>query len=85
MWQHYPEKLAELPLLHHTTRPDEWGQWFQQMKKVVPFAKVGQRIELFSMLIQTAKAGLGVALVPYHFIERDIAKPILFDTPARRI
>ena len=60
-----PEQLAELPLLHLSTRPDAWRDWFALNGMGQDLQAVrGARYELFSMLSSAASAGLGVALIP---------------------
>jgi DNA-binding transcriptional LysR family regulator len=69
-----PERLAELPLLHLSTRPDAWRDWFaanglgQDLRAVR-----GARYELFSMLVSAALAGLGVALIPRIMLGEELA------------
>lgn len=69
-----PAQLAELPLLHLSTRPDAWRDWFaanglgQDLRAVR-----GARYELFSMLVSAALAGLGVALVPRIMLGEELA------------
>lgn len=60
-----PARLAELPLLHLSTRPDAWRDWFVLHGLGHDVRAVrGARYELFSMLASAALAGLGVALIP---------------------
>ena len=68
------QQLAELPLLHLSTRPDAWRDWFvlhglgQDLRAVR-----GARYELFSMLSSAALAGLGVALIPEIMLGEELA------------
>jgi DNA-binding transcriptional LysR family regulator len=67
-----PGELAELTLLHQSARPDAWGQWFAQAG-VHEFNRMkGPRFELFSMQVEAARAGLGVALVPRFFVLQEL-------------
>jgi LysR family transcriptional regulator, glycine cleavage system transcriptional activator len=59
-----PADLLKFPLLHSTTRPDAWTQWFEAVEVVDPRTMQGVRFELHSMLIRAAESGLGIALVP---------------------
>ena len=61
-------ELARLPLLHQSARPDAWRQWLAQARVHDSDCMGGQRYELFSMLVEAARAGLGVALVPRFFV-----------------
>lgn len=68
-----PALLAELTLLHQSARPDAWRQWFAQAG-VHDFNRMhGPRFELFSMQVEAARAGLGVALVPRFLVLHELA------------
>jgi len=64
-----------VPLLHLTSRPEAWQQWFAQARPVRAPANAlaGHRFDLFSMLLEGVRAGLGVGLVPSFFVERELA------------
>ena len=68
-----PSALARLPLLHQSARPDAWRQWLAQARVHDVDCMSGQRYELFSMLVEAARAGLGVALVPRFFVLAELA------------
>lgn len=68
-----PEKLAKMALLHQSSRPEAWRQWFDMMGVRGVNVMGGPRYELFSMLIPAAQAGLGVALVPHFFVQKELA------------
>lgn len=68
-----PAELERLPLLHQSARPDAWREWFAVAGLDNVNAMGGSRYELFSMLVEAAKAGLGVALVPRFFVLSEIA------------
>ncbi|WP_207001605.1 LysR substrate-binding domain-containing protein [Trinickia mobilis] len=68
-------ELLSYPLLHSTTRPDAWPQWFANLGVEDHAAMQGVRYELHTMLIAAAAAGLGVALVPKFFVEGQL-KPL---------
>jgi DNA-binding transcriptional LysR family regulator len=67
--------FRSVPLLHLTSRPDAWPQWFAQARTVRAPANplAGHRFDLFSMLLEAVRAGVGVALVPRYFAERELA------------
>ena len=67
-----PEELARLPLLHQSARPDAWREWFEVAGLNHVNAMGGARYELFSMLVQAAKVGLGVTLVPRFFVVNEV-------------
>lgn len=69
-----PAELASLPLLHQSARPDAWRQWLGQARLHDIDCMSGQRYELFSMLVEAARAGLGVALVPRFFVLAELAR-----------
>ena len=63
--------IEELPLLQHSTRPESWASWFQQQNQR-PRTPRGPSFEHFHMLVEAAKAGLGVALVPEAFVQSEL-------------
>ena len=68
-----PEELAHLPLLQQSTRPEAWRQWFDAQGMDAPRAMAGPRYELFSMQVDAARCGLGVALMPTLLIPSELA------------
>jgi DNA-binding transcriptional LysR family regulator len=64
--------LAGLPLLHKTTTPTSWPDYARELGVDLQGAVSGGRFEQFSMLIEAALAGLGVALVPYLYVADEI-------------
>lgn len=67
-----PRDLLAYPLLHSTTRPNAWEDWFGHHGVDDARAVRGARYELHTMLISGAEAGLGIALVPDFFVQRHI-------------
>ena len=63
-----PAELADFTLLHQSARTEAWRHWFAQAGIHDAECMRGQRYELFSMLVEAARAGLGVALVPRFFV-----------------
>lgn len=68
-----PEELEQLPLLHQSARPDAWRDWFEVAGLSNVNAMGGSRYELFAMLVEAAKAELGVTLVPRFFVLKELA------------
>lgn len=68
-----PMELAKTPLLHQSARPEAWREWFEEAGVPNVSALHGPRYELFSMLVEAARAGLGTALVPQFFVVGEIA------------
>jgi LysR family glycine cleavage system transcriptional activator len=80
-----PADLLDYPLLHSTTRPDGWTNWFAKLGVEDNRTIQGVRYELHTMLISGAAAGLGVALVPRFFVEAQLERlglVVPFDAPA---
>jgi LysR family glycine cleavage system transcriptional activator len=67
------EELARRDLLQSSTRPHAWRDWFTSLGMSVPNALAGPRFELFSMIIEAARHGLGAALVPRLLVEPELA------------
>jgi DNA-binding transcriptional LysR family regulator len=68
-----PSELEKMPLMHQSARPDSWREWFEIAGLSNVNAMGGPRYETFSMLVEAAKAGLGVALMPRFFVFSEIA------------
>lgn len=64
-------------LLQQSTRPYGWRQWFASMGIEVEGDLAGPRMELFSMLIEAAIHGMGVALVPPFLVEDELRRGLL--------
>lgn len=66
--------FRQVPLLHLASRPQAWQQWFAQPAATRPPANPlgGHRFDLFSLLLEGVRAGLGAGLVPRFFAEREL-------------
>ena len=79
-----PKDLLDHKLLYKRSRPDAWPHWFALAG--LPRAEIQHmvRMELYSMVIESARAGLGIGLVPRIYVEDEIARgdlAIPFDIP----
>ena len=63
-----PADLLSAPLLHVSTRPDAWKEWFGA-KGIAVDDVPGMFVDQFAMAAQAATAGLGVALLPRFLME----------------
>ena len=65
--------ISKMPLLHLTSRLDDWRRWFDlhDCRNDV-YAVKGARYELFTILISAAAAGLGVALIPRFMVQAEL-------------
>ena len=63
--------MAGLPLLQLETRLTAWHDWFAGQGAPVPRVS-GMMLDQFSMMIQAAIAGLGVALLPDYLAQIEI-------------
>ncbi|MGF7173744.1 transcriptional regulator GcvA [Azospirillum doebereinerae] len=80
-----PADLIALPLLHTSTRPDAWGEWFEA-QGLAPRTGAGMFFEQFATTAQAAEAGLGVALLPTLLVRGELAEGVLvpaIDRPHR--
>ncbi|HTD06519.1 LysR substrate-binding domain-containing protein [Undibacterium sp.] len=69
-----PQDIAGLPLLHLTTRLNDWRSWFELHGHRNDVSAVkGARYELFTMLVSAAVAGLGIALIPRFMVQAELA------------
>jgi len=69
-----PEDLLTLPLLHKTTRTEAWDRWFEFAGYPNLELSSAMRFELYAMLIEAARAGLGVGLVPRFYVQDEIQR-----------
>ncbi|HEV7245421.1 MAG TPA: LysR family transcriptional regulator [Shinella sp.] len=79
-----PKDLEAAPLLHLATRPKLWAQWFELNGGASDTAYRGHRFDQFAMVIESAVAGLGFALLPRYLIEQELASgrlAVVFDRP----
>lgn len=67
------EDLAGLPMLQLESRPNVWSDWFEGQGGV-PTAASGMMMDQFSMMIQAAISGLGIALLPDYLAQIEIAE-----------
>lgn len=75
-----PKRRQDLPdftLLHQTSRPQAWSQWLEPYGMEAPAILPGSHFELFSMVAEAAKAGLGIALLPEMFVADEIQRRAL--------
>jgi DNA-binding transcriptional LysR family regulator len=66
--------FRRVPLLHLASRPGAWRDWLARAAPAQPPDNPlsGHRFDLFSMLVEAARGGLGAALVPRYFVEREL-------------
>jgi DNA-binding transcriptional LysR family regulator len=67
-----PESLLALPLLHKLTRPEAWQRWFELAGYPDSAPALGMHFDLYGMVIEAARAGLGVGLVPRFYVDEEI-------------
>jgi LysR family transcriptional regulator, glycine cleavage system transcriptional activator len=67
-----PSQLGNYRLIDHSTRPDSWEYWFRSIGSELPPINWGPRLEHFFMIIEAAKAGLGMALLPTFLIKQEM-------------
>lgn len=59
-------------LLQQSTRPYAWREWLASRGMEVEGDMTGPRFELFSMLVEAAKHGMGIALMPRLLVEDEL-------------
>jgi len=62
-----------LPTLQNASRPDLWITWLRQSQVPHSGAIQGPRLPQSEMLIAAAVNGIGLAVVPLPFVERELA------------
>lgn len=73
------QDLSSVVLLHQTTRPTQWADWFEQVGTDSAHALRGPRFEQFAMIAQAAVSGLGAALLPRFLVETEITTGALVE------
>ncbi|MBU3030887.1 LysR family transcriptional regulator [Paracoccus marinaquae] len=75
------EDLHDCVLLQLETRPTAWAAWFEGQGAAPPMVPNGMLMDQFSMMIQAAISGLGIALLPDYLARIEITegrlRPIL--------
>jgi LysR family glycine cleavage system transcriptional activator len=82
-----PDDLHSIPLLNKSTRTGAWERWFERAGCGGLEVKSAMRLELYAMVIEAARAGLGAGLVPRFYVEDEIARgdlAIPFDISLRQ-
>ncbi len=77
--------LRRTTLLHQSTRPTAWADWFAAQGLDDEAVLQGPRYEQFSMLARAAAAGVGVALVPRLLVEDELNACQLQIVPGDRV
>ena len=73
-------RLVDQPLLHISTRPNDWQHWFEDHEIEINSnntqnkAKQGMHFEQFSIATNAAIAGLGIALLPKFLIQSELER-----------
>jgi DNA-binding transcriptional LysR family regulator len=67
-----PAELLHIPLLHKRSTMELWKRWWDSVgvDHANPYA--GSRYDLYGMVIDAAKAGLGMALVPKLYVAGEL-------------
>ena len=73
------EDIKRCTLLQHIEIPLSWEYWFSTYLGDYDRARFGPGFNLFSMIIQAASSGFGVALMPHCLIEKELATGQLVD------
>jgi len=66
------EDLDHIPLLHKASMPDAWREYCHEMGITLENPMRGSRYDLYSMIIEAAVAGLGIALVPRLYVDTEV-------------
>lgn len=78
--------LAAMPLLHMESRPTLWFEWLAAQGTEPRLGFRGHRFDQFSLIIEAAAAGLGLALVPRYLIGQELERGrllVVLDLPLR--
>ncbi|OUY05959.1 LysR substrate-binding domain-containing protein [Acinetobacter populi] len=67
-----PNQLTNIPLIHRQQNPEAWDNYAKENGIILNYPFQGARYELHEMAISAAIAGLGVALVPSIYVEKEL-------------
>lgn len=70
---HAPTDLRRATLLQLATRPQAFGEWLAAHGQAQLDGRRGPRFEHHAMVLQAARAGLGVALLPRFVVAAELA------------
>ena len=79
-----PEALPDRTLLHHEEAANAWPQWAARHGVAQARVAAGPRFAQYSAIIQAARSGLGIGLVPRILVEDELAGGDLYSPAARR-
>lgn len=68
-----PEDMSGIPLLRLENRPTSWEDWYAGQGGAMTGSE-GMVVDQFSMMIQAAISGLGVALLPHYLAQIEMAE-----------
>ena len=68
-----PSDLFDFVLMHKTGRPEAWSRWFELAGAPNSKALRGPRFSMYALLIEAARARVGVALVPRTYVQGELA------------
>ncbi|OWU70031.1 hypothetical protein ATO3_20970 [Marinibacterium profundimaris] len=67
------DQLRRHSLIVHSSRSGTWNHWLQAVGASAEGLSFGLRLEHFYMVLQAAKSGLGIGLLPSYLAADDIA------------
>ncbi len=71
------EEMSSQTLIQHTTRPHLWREWLTQAGGSTGKALAGPRFEYYSLVIEAAVAGIGIAVLPEFLIRNELQRGLL--------
>lgn len=66
------QQLLTLPLLYHSNYRENWSLWARALEATMPARWKGSGFDLVTNMLDAARAGMGVAIVPECMAQRDI-------------
>ncbi len=67
------DAVAALPRLHTKTFAPAWAEWERRAGIALPRPPVDREFDHYFYMLEAAAAGLGVAMGPWAFVQRDLA------------
>lgn len=67
-----PAQLMTQRILHHTTRPESWKIWFNDLAAILPEEGNSLRYSQYEIIIEAISAGHGIGMLPMILVQQEL-------------